>query len=232
MFLKIKHLYIRQYVFVRNIYTNTSMKYIFFHLFLSISTYCIGQKDVNNQSPYVATDFKKYLYVGYDNPIYITTGNFNSLKVSTDNGLLTFTDNKGYFLINPEKVGTATITLSGENYSKAFTFQVYPLRNPSIKLTGIPNEDGMIDIKRSEGVTAYYTPADIDILYQIDSFTVEVQNTNDTIIHTNIGAHWDSITKQLISNIKSGNRILIYQVYMSRNGRKMKSDAYLQSYVW
>ncbi len=213
-------------------YYNLAMKYTILQIFLFLNLYCLGQKVVNNQAPHVATDFKKYLYVNYDNPIYITTGSIKSLKVSTDNGAITETNKKGAYLIKPEKTGTTIITLSGQNYKKDFIFQTYPMQYPSIRLIGVPNEDGMIKIKESDGIWAYHNPSDVDISYQIDSFTVEVKDSIGSSKHVNIGTNWDSVTKQMIKDAKSGSRILIYGVYMSRQGRKLHSDGYLESYVW
>ena len=195
---------------------------------------CFGQQTVNNQSPYITTDFKKYLYVGFDNPIHISTGNFKSLRVSADNGSITSTGSKGFYLIKPERVGTSTITLSGDNYKKEFRFEVWPMHYPGIRLLGLPNEDGMIDIKHySTGITAFISPMDVNFEFQIDSFTVEVKDSLRSFSHMNIGALWDAVTKQWIQNAKTGTRISIYNVYMSGQGRKkIKSDGYLEAYIW
>lgn len=210
------------------------MKYSISLLIYFYSLSCLGQQTVNNPSPYVATDFKKYLYVGFDNPIHITTGNIKLLQVSTDNGSIVSTGKKGSFLIKPEKAGTATITLSGDNFKKKFKFEVWPMHYPGIRLLGQPNEDGMIDIKHnSAGITAFISPVDVDFEFQIDSFTVEVKDSLRSFSHTNIGALWDSVTKQWIQDAKTGTRILIYNVYMSGQGRKkIKSDGYLECYIW
>src|SRR5688572_28127392 len=209
------------------------MKIVIFFLCLNCCLFCWGQQIVSNEVPHVSMDFKKYLYVGFENPVYITTGNIKSLKVSTDNGTITATGKKGSYLIKPENRGTATITLSGHNYKKTFTFKVWSMHFPTIRLVGQAGEHGIINIKSySEGIMAHYTPADVDIEYQIDSFTVELRDSANTISHINIGALWDDTTKEMIRNAKRGSRILVYEVYMSRNNRKLKSDGYLESYIW
>lgn len=199
------------------------------------SLICFGQLTVDNHSPHVATDFKKYLYVGFDNPIYITGGNVKALKVSVDNGTIASTGKKGYYLVKPTNVGTATVKLEGNGYKKEFRFDVWPMRYPEIRLVGIPNDDGMIEIKRySDGIAAFFTPADVDIHFGIDSFTIEVKDSLQSVSHVNRGALWDSTTKQMIQEAKSGTRILIHHVYMTGPGRKRprQTDAYLESYVW
>jgi hypothetical protein len=209
------------------------MRCIFLIVISCSFCFCCGQVVVKNESPHVAMDFKKYLYVGFQNPIYITTGNIKSLRVSTDNGSITATGKKGHYLIKPRKSGTATITLSGQNYKKTFAFDVWHMQSPTIRMAGFPNDDGMIDIKRSStGIIAYHEPVDVDIEYQIDSFTITFRYSRDTTEHVNIGAVWDSTTKEMIRTAKSGSTIAIDKVYMSRNGRRIYSVGYLDYYVW
>jgi hypothetical protein len=70
----------------------------------------LGQQ-ISNENPYVNTDFKKYLYVNFDNPVYISTGKYKSLKIEVSNGTITKTDEPGKYLIKPERCETTIVTL-------------------------------------------------------------------------------------------------------------------------
>ncbi|MBN8673601.1 MAG: hypothetical protein J0L56_05680 [Chitinophagales bacterium] len=181
-------------------------------IFLSLNS--LGQ-EVTNESPYVNNDFKKYLYVNFDNPIYISTGKYKSLKIETSNGTITKTNTPGKYLIKPERCETTLITLSRPGYSRLFEFDCAVMRYPEIDFLGYRYEHNVASIRRSEGIYAKHTPLDLDISYRIDSVRVTVKDSLNEKTHINIGSKWDSTTLKMLEQAEKGSVLIIDQIKLT-----------------
>ncbi|MCX6319580.1 MAG: GldM family protein [Bacteroidetes bacterium] len=188
------------------------IQFILWNLFLPMLFH--GQQ-VSNESPYVNTDFKKYLYVGFENPVYLSTGKYKSLKIEVSNGTIKKTGEPGKYLITPDSHEKEIVSLNGSGYFKQFEFQCITMKNPEIDFVGIRNDDNMMPISRSEGIYAKQTPLDLDIFNRIDSVRVTVIDSLDLKVHTNIGPKWDSITLKMIRGARKGSTLIIDKIVLT-----------------
>jgi hypothetical protein len=203
------------------------MKQLLF-LFLSILNLniALGQKVVNTD-PYVNMDFRKALYVEFDNPIHISTGKYKSLNVSVNNGTIRKTGVPGKFIVRPNRCAPIIVTLSSPGYRKEFAFECAILRDPEVQLVGDRYEHNVPSIRRSEGIYAKHTPYDLDIVYKILSFELKVWDSSGKRTHKNIGAAWDSTARLMIKTVAKGGELTIDNIILvGPDGRKRYGERF------
>ncbi|RZL04566.1 MAG: hypothetical protein EOO89_27965 [Pedobacter sp.] len=94
------------------------MKHVVFSiLWLLFLGQVFGQKVVNKE-PYVNMDFRKILYVNYDNPVYISTGKYGALNVAVNNGTIKKTTKAGKYIIKPKECRETIVTLTGPGFRR------------------------------------------------------------------------------------------------------------------
>jgi gliding motility-associated GldM-like protein len=200
-------------------------------IFLFRSFISSGQ-EVTNESPYVNNDFKKYLYVNFDNPVYISTGKYKSLKIKVSNGKITKTKTPGKYLIKPERCETTIVTLIGSGYRKEFSFECAIMHYPEIDFLGYRYDDNVPSVRRSEGIYAIHTPLDLDISYHIDSFQVTISDSLGHRTHVNVGPRWDAISSEMIHQAKRGSVLLIDKIALTGPDNRRYSGQTFKITIW
>ena len=191
------------------------MKIINLAFVLLFSNFLFGQITITNQSPHVSTDFKKILYLGFENPVNINTGSIKNLKVSVQNGTIKKTVIPGKVLITPINSGVTTIVLTGNNFKKSFEFEVRIMKPPEVQFDA--HFDPVPYLRQSVGIYVGHRPTDIDIdiKYVVDSFTVRLQDSTSERTHLNIGPKWDSVTTTMIREARPKAKLSVYGVYVT-----------------
>ena len=189
---------------------------LFFPLLL-ISMLSFSQ-EVTNETPYVNTDFKKYLYVNYENPIYISTGHFASMKVEVSNGTIIKGKEPGKYIVKPERCETTIITVHAPGYKKEFEFECAVMHYPEIDFLGYRYEHDVRSIRGSTGIFAKHTPLDLDIAYRIDSCRVTVIDSTGQRSHINIGPAWDAVTIEMLRSAPKGAELRIDRIFLTAPG--------------
>jgi hypothetical protein len=193
------------------------MKSIFFIITcLCISTLLSAQQ-VANETPYVNTDYRKYLYLHLDNPVYISTGKYKSVKIELSNGNGTITKAKepGKYFIKPVSVGPAVVTLTAPGYKKQFEFDCITLPYPEIYLAGSANEDNMLHVKWSKGIYVRHHTIDHSIFFTVDSFKVTINDSSGQTSFMNAGAAWSNDVQHAIWKAKENFELTLDKVYIT-----------------
>jgi hypothetical protein len=198
---------------------------------LFISTFLLGQQ-IYNENPYVNNDFKKYLYVNFDNPVYISTGKFKLLKIEVSNGTVTKTGEAGKYLIKPERCETTIVTLIAPGYRKQFEFSCAVMHYPEIDFFGYRYQHNVPSIRRSEGIYAKHTPLDLDISFRIDSVRITVKDSLSEKTHVNVGPRWDSTTVKMLEQANKGSWLIIDKVLLTGPDNKRYQGEPLHKLIW
>jgi len=213
-------------------FTDNRMERIAIIVFcLYVSKLSLAQQ-VTNEGPYVNTDFKKYLYVGFENPVYISTGKYKSLKIEINNGTITKTKEPGKYLVKPDDCKTTIVTLIGPQYRKQFEFECAIMHYPEIDFLGYRYEHNVPSIRRSEGIYAKHTPLDLDISYHIDSVRVTIKDSLGEKIHINIGPRWDSVTVEMLRQAKNGSLLIIDKIALTGPNNRRYAGQTFQTRIW
>src|SRR4030095_4566743 len=209
------------------------MKKIFFFFIVFASLIATGQVEVNNPTPNVFLDSRKYLYLDAENPIIITNGKLKSVKVSMINGTIKKTDVPGKYLAIPDEDSFySTIILEAKSYKEEFQFYYKELPYPKVFLAGLRNEDGVLMyFKSSPGVMAFIENFPIPVIFKVDSFHIKFSDSTSEKVHMNIGSIWDATTTQMIKESKRGTFVHIYDVYVTGPRRKYLLPDKISHYI-
>jgi len=192
-----------------------------------------SQLEVSSSSPNVFVDSRKFLYLDAENPVFISTGKFKSVKVSMINGIIKKSETTGKYLATPDVNSFhSTIILEAKNFKQEFNFDHKELPVPRAFVVGPRNEDGVIlYFKSTSGVMAFIENFPIQVQFAVDSFIIAFSDSISERIHMNIGAGWDDITKQMMNEMRRGTFVYIYNVHVSGLRRKYLLTDKITSYV-
>jgi hypothetical protein len=194
-----------------------------------------AQLNISETDPQVITSFRQQVYVGVENPVRITPGKFQNVKVTATNATIKYAKEKGLIYVNPEwDKDSVFITVSNGNWKKNFAIRISRLSlDPELELVGQFNEDRMIiNFKTTTGIWVFHRGADIDLKYKVDSVRVEIEDsTGNKQNHMNIGAAWDDETRKMLKEAQAPLRMLIYDAYLTMpTGRRIRAGSYIRYY--
>ena len=150
------------------------------------------------------------LYIGVDNPIYVSAigVNSNELKVNCQGCSIKRAGGQGNYNVTVTRPGEATIIASGGGLplSKS-TFRVKRIPDPVAKIS--KSSGGAIgngEFKAQGGVIALLENFDFDARCQIQGFNLGyIQKRSDRIESINAGARYNANSKKLINQAKPGD---------------------------
>ncbi len=171
-----------------------------------------AQQTISNPVPNVSTDNIRYLFIGVDNPVTITTGCDGKYEVSISKGSIVNTGN-GHFIVRPPS-DTSEVTIKVKTGKKEFdfVFNVRSIPDPEIM---IGNYEGHpVYLKQTAGLRAILKNFYYRTQFNVVSFDIEFSGPgfDDPDKHTNEGALWDEVTKKAMSKMIKGSKVYINNV--------------------
>ena len=166
----------------------------------------LAQQVINNPVPNISTDNIRYLFIGLDNFVTITTGCNEKYEVSISKGMLVNNGN-GHFVIRPGDTSEVTIKLKGGMKEYNFLFHVKNVPDPEIMVAGPLNIEGvLVSFKGSVGLRAFLKDFFYKTQFVVTSFDIEFSGTgfDEPDKHNNVGALWDERTKTAIAKMVNG----------------------------
>jgi hypothetical protein len=213
------------------------------------SSFSNSQVTFINKKPLAVLPKQNVLFIGLDNPLEISSGGYDSVYATINNGSITHLGG-GRFILRPYQVSdTAIITLTAFEKKSSpnqhgfiinkkdfqFNFKVRAIPIPHLALGGQVNEDGVVtNIKATAGVTAYLPDFYYEVKFMVDSFDIVFSGGEFETEkrHRNPGNTWDKETRDLINQSKSGTTIIIEKaVIIGPDSRRFRSSDRLQHYI-
>jgi len=187
-----------------------------FILFIYVFIFCnelFTQQTVNNPVPNISTDNIRYLFIGIDNPVTITTGCDGKYEVSISKGQIINKGN-GHFIVNPafDTSGEVTIKIKTEKKDFDFVFNVRNIPDPKIVIGNYIGQP--IILKQTAGVGAVLENFFYKTQFNVVSFDIEFSGPgfDEPNKHTNEGALWDETSKRAMSKMVNGSKVYINNV--------------------
>lgn len=172
-----------------------------------------AQETISNPVPNVSTDNIRYLFIGIDNPVTITTGCDGKYEVSISKGRIINKGN-GHFIVNPlfDTSGEVTIKIKTGIKEFDFVFNVRSIPDPEITVGRF--EGDPIQLKQTAGLRAILKNFYYRTQFNVVSFDIEFSapGFDDPDKHTNQGALWDEATKKAMSKMIKGSKVYINNV--------------------
>ncbi|MFZ1693105.1 MAG: GldM family protein [Flavobacteriales bacterium] len=202
---------------------------------------CSGQStsdgSVQVVAPVVSALKSNVLYLGFDNPLDIGVAEVpcSSLKVLSDNGAVV--GDSCQYSIRPERVGMATITISGTTTAgKPFQGQTYfrvrEVPAPIPVVGGRSLKDGSVDreaLSQARGVLLKLEDFLFDVVIRIERFELTVVSQEQPARHyASTSAEFTEEMKAVLLTLKTGEAILIHGIRANGpSGEIPVADLYL-----
>ena len=213
------------------------------------SLFSNSQLTFTNKKPLAFLPRQNVLFIGLGNPIEISTGDYDSVFASFNNGAITHVGN-GRFILRPHHVSDdATITLTAfkkrpspnqngfimDKKTFEFNFKVRAIPIPHLTFAGPVNEDGIVtNIRATAGIAAYLRDFYYEVEFIVDSFDIVFSGGEFETEkrHRNSGNTWDKETRNLISQSKPGTTIVVERaLIIGPDGRRFRSSDRLVHYI-
>lgn len=215
------------------------LKYFFLALIFYHSK-CLSQISVQNTKAGVFQESPLIAYIGIDNPITITTGSNDVVKVTVKNGIIISAGGNGKYWLRPQQdqmSNTITITVQSEKEKQDFIFEVHSIPYPEVQFGGTRNDDNMFDNFRIEAKGIFCSNKNFHLTakYKIDSFDLIIYHPIDSssvFRHINYGPAWDNLTSNEIRKAPKGSFVLIKEVWIiGPDGRQFILKPNLKGYI-
>jgi len=170
-----------------------------------------AQQVINNPVPNISTDNIRYLFIGIDNPVTITTGCDGKYEVAISKGII-INNGNGHFIVRPGDTSEVTIKIKSRKKEFDFVFNVRNIPDPEITVW---NYDGPPKFfKQTAGVRAIVKNFYYKTQFNVVSFDIEFSGAgfDELNKHTNEGAQWDETTKKAMSRMVNGTKVYIDNV--------------------
>jgi len=171
-----------------------------------------AQQAISNPAPNISLDNIRYLFVGVDNPVTITTGCDGKYEVSISRGSI-IDQGKGHFVVRPP-YDTSEVTIKVKTGIKEFDF-AFTVRNiPDPEIMVGSYEGDPIHPKHAAGLRAFLKNFYYRTQFNVVSFDIEFSGPGfeDPNKHNNEGAQWDEVTKKAMSKMVKGSKVYINNV--------------------
>ncbi len=161
----------------------------------------------------VAVSKMNVLYIGMDNPIVVAISDVPSDQTSIESDDLEIEFIKeGHFVLRARTPGKATIKIKANGeLVKEEIFRIKRIPDPIARIN--QSNGGMIsssELKASQGVHAYMENFDIDATCKIMGYDfIRTRGNADPMDSRNIGAKYETATRNIINKIKVGDMIYI-----------------------
>ena len=181
--------------------------------FVAYTQNVYSQQTINNAVPNISTDNIRYLFIGLDNPVTITTGCDEKYEVSISKGTL-INNGNGHFMVRPGDTSEVIIKLKSGKREFNFLFHVRNIPDPEIVVGSFRSEQPILAFKTSAGVRAILWNFFYETQFNVVSFDIEFSGAgfDETSKHTNIGAQWDEESKKAINKMINGTKVYINKV--------------------
>lgn len=202
---------------------------------------CSGQstsdESVEVLTPVVSALKSNVLYLGFDNPLALAVAEVpcSSLKVQSDNGAIV--GDSCQYSIRPERVGMATITISGTTtagkpFQRQTYFRVRVVPAPIPVVAGRSVKDGSVDreaLSQARGVLLKLEDFLFDVVIRIERFELTVVSQEQPARHyASTSAEFTEEMKAVLPTLKAGEAILIHGIRANGpSGEIRVADLYL-----
>lgn len=188
-------------------------------------------------APVVSALKSNVLYLGFDNPLAVAVPEVpcSSLNVLSDNGAVL--GDSCQFSIRPERIGMATITISGTTTAgKPFQgktyFRVREVNAPIPFVGGRSLKDGSIDLEalsKARGVILKLEDFLFDVLIRIERFELTIISQEQPARHfSSTSAEFTEEMKAVFPTLKTGEGILVHGIRCKGpTGEVRVADLYL-----
>lgn len=171
------------------------------------------------------------VYIGIENPVNISVSGYpaNAIEVAIDNG--TIVGESGEYIIKPVRPGKTLITVkAGGKTVRETEFRAKFLPPPVVALAPAPGSISLVKggaiskeaFEKAGGVIATVENADLDLQFNISSFTLSVI-TNNNGQGASVASNSDKFSAdqvKLIRSLKKDQRIIIDGVVAAGPDRK------------
>jgi hypothetical protein len=212
---------------------------------LCLSNICLSQS-FSNKEPLIAVYKQNILLIGIDNPIKISTGSYDRVVVTMNEGTIQRIS-KDEFIARTGHCCNAVIKLIGfkkkvvngksivSKREFEYDFRVRAIPGPTLAVAGPTNEDdAIVNFKQTTGVVAFLRDFYYDVDFKVDSFDVVFNGGGfeKEKRHRNAGDTWDEETQTLINTSSSGTWITIENAaIIGPDGKRFHLRGQLKFYI-
>ncbi len=202
------------------------MKVIGF-IFLLLLTNAIA----NGQKCVISATKENILYIGIANPIDIGTSKYSCKEISlaTNNGIVETTDDPCSYLISPDKIGKAEISVVEKKGNRKVIgraiFRVKAIPGPDVMLAGRTSggEIGKSELKVQIALAAVLNGFDFDARFRIDSYTVIIlRNEKVLFVRRCETPRFPSEVTQAFQTVQKNDKVVFAAVCCTAPDNKMR----------